>query len=338
MPTKIDRKQTNWIAMGLTPGFGPATFLRWRESKAALPVASGAPALLAHTILADCEGHGIRVVTWEDPDYPAQLRGSRAALPVLYMQGKWGPCRALGMVGTRTPSWSGKAAACALVETLRGLSVSVVSGLAEGIDLTCHRAALDHGLHTMAVLAQGLDQPISGERGRTSQEILRSGGALLSPFPPGTPAYKGNFLARNGIIAGLCEATIVVESREQGGALNTAEHCLADGRKLLAVPGDILRGSAQGPNMLIESQEALAIWLPSQLPILCQLNSPPCPLPHPGTASLAKLSGETCTLGEIMERLGKDPSEILQELSRAELDGYVKQLGDGRYSFGRLFS
>ena len=256
------------------------------------------------------------------------------------------------MVGTRTPSWNGKASARALVEALRGQCTSIVSGLAAGIDLACHRAALECDLHTVAVLAQGLDQNLPGERGQVAAKILDAGGALISPFAPGSVAHKGNFLARNGVIAGLSVATVVVESRDQGGALNTAEHCLHDERILLAVPGDILRETSQGPNMLIESGEALAVWLPLQLPILCemeQLNShcgeyplelspPDSDEPEDGNETACDripedFSGQTCSLSEILERTGLSLPEVLQTLSFSELEGRVSMVHAGLYQF-----
>lgn len=338
MTTKIalpaeDLRRVSWIAMSLAPGFGPQTFRAWLEEHRESPQAPEELARMAEEIFAECGRREIRVLTWDDPDYPAQLRGSRAAQPVLYMQGCWGPDRAVAMVGTRRASWNGKAVARALVEAMQGLCVSVVSGLAEGIDLACHRAALEFGLHTVAVLAHGLDQPLVGERGVVAQKILASGGALLTPFPPGTKAYKGNFLARNGIIAGISDATVVIECKEQSGALNTAEHCLADNRKLLAVPGDILRGSAQGPNMLIESQEASALWLPIQLPILCQLDPIPGLKEQSSSKDFQAFAGECCSLEEICERTGKSTASVLEALSFAELDGRVQSMPDGRYSF-----
>lgn len=333
LPQEDDRT-IRWIAMSLSPGFGAQKFEKWRTFNQDPPPPEMPLATLAAEIVADCHRRGIRVITWDDADYPTLLRGSRAAQPVLYMRGGWGPARAVAMVGTRAASWNGKAAAKALVQALQGIEVCIVSGLAEGIDLSSHKAALECNIHTIAVIAQGLDQRIAGERGLVAKKILESGGGLVSPFPPGTAAFKGNFLARNGIIAGLCEATVVVECREQSGALNTADHCIADQRRLLAIPGDILRGSAQGPNMLIESGEATAIWLPVQLPILCQLDV----LPDAHTTQkeygiFTALRGECLTLNEIIDRTGKSTQAILEALSLAEIHGIVQQHHDGRYSF-----
>ena len=294
-----------------------------------------------------------RVLAWDGAEYPQLLRESRAAAPNLYVCGQLAPldARPVAMVGTRTPSWNGRAVARQLVEALAGHRTSIVSGLAVGIDLACHQAALELGIHTIAVLGQSLDEPIHGERARVAERILAAGGALVSAFPPGTPAFKGNFLARNAIIAGLAVATIVIESREQGGALNTAEHCLDDGRLLLAVPGDVLRDTAQGPNILVETGEALAVWTPVQFPILCGLEQSVgaevrsthaevvrhkevlANLPKASLGLARTCAGETLCLEELLERSGIELPELLQALSHLEVAGLVTKVQGRAYQF-----
>jgi DNA processing protein len=346
-----------WVALSLLPGFGSGAFAKWRgltSEQQLLELES----LYKRSVWKDaldirdrCAHLGIQVIGWKEDAYPRLLQGSYAAPPVLYVQGVLAPVdegRAVALVGTRTPSFSGKASARALVESMRGQCTSIVSGLAAGIDLASHRAALEFGLHTVAVLAQGLDLSIPGERGQVAQKILEAGGALVTPFAPGTVAHKGNFLARNGVIAGLAVATVVVESRDEGGALNTAEHCLRDERILLAVPGDILRETSQGPNMLIESGEAQAVWLPVQFPILCEMDPIPTKpgaytcdeyLPELEDDELCQESipqnfrGQICTLPEILERSGIALPLVLQYLSLCEIEGSVTLIHGGLYQF-----
>ncbi|HSQ42478.1 MAG TPA: DNA-processing protein DprA [Fibrobacteraceae bacterium] len=345
MPQKIDEIPVEaWIAMSLRPGFGCQSFRKWlqktppQQASDTAGLRKGSFGDAAIKILDTCKRHGISILAWGDSMYPEQLAQSQSALPILYTKGRLAESSlsTLALVGTRTPSWNGRATAKALVQALQGYSVSVVSGLAHGIDSVCHQAALEHHLHTTAVLAQGLDLPIGGERGRLAEQILEKGGAWISPFPPGTPAYPGNFLARNGIIAGLSCATVVVESRIQGGAMNTAEHCLSDERTLLAVPGDILRDSAQGTNMLCETGEARPIWIPEQLPLLAGLgikkNRQDQP-PPPRHAFVDLFAGETCSLEEILQRSERPLPELLQTLGELELDGQITLLAKGLYQF-----
>jgi len=341
MPVKIDSHDPKpWIALSLQPNFGSHHFTKWREECAqslfppTLPDASHPHWQEACAVEKQCRDLQIQIISWEDTSYPPLLRTSRAALPVLYARGSWNPPHAaalpIAMVGTRTPSWNGKAVAEALVESLQNHHTSIISGLAQGIDLCCHRTALAKQIHTVAVLGHGLDQEISGERGMTAVQILAQGGALLSPFPPGIPAWKGNFLARNAVIAGMSHAVVVVESRETGGALNTAEHCCAENRLLLAVPGDVLRPTSQGPNMLVESGSAKAIWVPRHFPGLCNLQAVP---PDPTHALFKLLQGETCSLDEIMERSGHELVALRNILGELELEGLVKSVGGELFRF-----
>ena len=217
----------------------------------------------------------------------------------------------------------------------------MISGLAHGIDSQCHEAALKNQVHTVAVLAQGLDMPIGGPRGRLAGQILEQGGALVSPFPLGSKAFKHKFLIRNHFIAALACATVIVESRESGGSMHTAAHCLEEGRLLLATPGDILRKTAQGPNLLVESQSALALWQCDNLPIFAELEFISQDSSPSGAVAAQQLdfwnnfAGECLSIEEIAQRSQKNLPHLLSILSELEIQGLVEQTPQKNYSFNK---
>ena len=171
----------------------------------------------------------------------------------------------IAMVGTRRPGASAKLLCKRLVESLRGTRAVVVSGLAQGIDSFCHETALDTGIPTVAVLAQGLGTRIEGTRGELAKRILEAGGALVSEFEPDEPAYKSNFPARNRIISGMSAATLIVQSKAKGGALLTGEFTRKEGKILYAIPGDFDNEVASGPNTLLDRGIAKPVFNPDSL-------------------------------------------------------------------------
>jgi len=195
----------------------------------------------------------------------------------------------IAMVGTRRPSTSAAELCRRLIFSLKGTKAVIVSGLAQGIDSLCHEAALEAGLPTIAVLAQGLHTRIEGSRGDLAKRILEAGGALVSQFQADTPAYKGNFIARNKIISGMSQATVVIQSKEKGGALVTAEFCRQEGKKLYAVPGDFDSEVSSGTNLLLDSGVAQPVFRPESF---CQVLG----LPKQGGESLEHLSTIGCNL------------------------------------------
>ena len=201
-------------------------------------------------------------------NFPLLLRQSKYCPKRLFCKGTLPSADKIGiaMVGTRRPSASAEELCRRLVASLKYTNAIIISGLAQGIDCYSHRAALEAGIPTLAVLAQGLDAKIEGERASIAEHILESGGALLSEYEHDTPAYKGNFVARNRIISGLSQSTIVVQSRQKGGALITAQYCLDQGRPLFAIPGNFDCELYSGTNALLDSGQAKAVFVPESLP------------------------------------------------------------------------
>lgn len=196
----------------------------------------------------------VSILTWCDPTYPALLREIDASPPVLYLKGALSEADqfALAVVGTRNVDNYGQQVTERLATELARGQVSVVSGLALGIDALAHNAALEAGGRTIAVLACGLDIVYPAKNAKLARRIVESGqGALLSEYPLGVQPESGNFPARNRIISGLSQGVLVVEAGEQSGALITAGFALKQGREVFAVPGNIFSSRNLGSNRLI---------------------------------------------------------------------------------------
>lgn len=198
---------------------------------------------------------GAHAVTWEDAEYPAALRELDGMPPVLYVLGELSPqdSWAVGVVGTRRATTYGCEAASRLCEGLAQSGVTVISGLARGIDTVAHRATLEAGGRTLAVLGSGLDIIYPPENRNLAQRIVEEErGAIVTEYPLGTQPDAVNFPARNRIISGLSRAVLVVEAGEKSGALITVEFALEQGRDVFAVPGPIFAKMSAGPNNLIK--------------------------------------------------------------------------------------
>lgn len=336
-----------WIALALRPGMGCKSFRQFLVQKGdfdkKLPDAQDPWANDALNVIQKCNQHQIQVIPWDSAFYPEWLKRSRWAVPVLYAKGNLdGPrLTPIAMVGTRSPSWNGLGNCKRILQEMETYPCCIVSGLANGIDFACHSQALQRSLSTWAVLAQGLDVPIPSERGRLAMQILQQGGALLSPFPPGTVAHRGCFLARNATIAGIAKATIVLESREQGGAMHTAENCQQDGRILLSVPGDFNRATSQGNHLLLHSGSATPIWFPEQVPDLCGLVKGFIEesISAPSPSSLHQLfQGEHCSFAEIQDRTKWQITEIRQCLGMLAIQGHIQETGGEYYLFTSIIN
>lgn len=198
---------------------------------------------------------GIDVVVLADEDYPALLREIHDPPIVLYLRGAWReslrqPC--LAVVGSRRSSSYGVNAAQSLARELAASQLTIVSGLARGIDAAAHRGALEAGGRTIAVVGTGLETTYPPEHEKLADEILAAAGALLSEFPLGTPPLPQNFPYRNRILSGLSFGVLIVEAAEHSGSLITARLAYEQGRDVFAVPGNITSQTSFGPNYLIK--------------------------------------------------------------------------------------
>ena len=200
---------------------------------------------------------GVRALTWRDEDYPPRLKQIYDKPPVLYVKGDILPRdeRSVAVVGTRKPSAYGREAARKLTAEIAAGGVTIVSGLARGVDGVAHGAALDAGARTIAVLGSGVDVIYPREHAALAERIAENG-AVVSEHPVGARPDAQNFPRRNRIISGATLGTLVVEAPEGSGALLTARHALEQNREVFAVPGSILSPSSSGANCLIRDSAA----------------------------------------------------------------------------------
>jgi DNA processing protein len=282
---------------------------------------------------------GAQVLTWDDADYPANLRETDAPPPVLYVRGELLPedLMAVALVGTRRASAYGREVAHMAATEFAHNKITVVSGLALGIDTVAHRAALDGGGRTIAVLGSGVDQ-LYPMQNRELADAIMVNGAVISEYPIGTRPEANNFPPRNRIISGLSRGVIIIEASQRSGALITAEFAAEQGREVFAVPGSILHPGSSGCNQLI--RQGATPFL-SVTDVLDQLNfatlstqslvrqsTPVDPLE---AQLLALLTEETCHVDDLVRRTGLPSSQVSSLLTLLELKGLVRQAGGMNY-------
>ena len=201
----------------------------------------------------EINSQGIKVLTWDDPEYPDRLRQITQSPFVLYIKGEidtddiW----SVAIIGTRRYSAYGQQVAENLSHTLAQNGITIISGLARGIDGIAHKAALAAGGRTIAVLGSGLDKLYPPEH-RDLANLISKQGALISDYPLGTPPDGSNFPPRNRIISGLSKCIIVIEAGEKSGALITATYAAEQGKEVFSVPGKITSPMSKGANLLIK--------------------------------------------------------------------------------------
>ncbi|XOV90930.1 MAG: DNA-processing protein DprA [Bacteroidota bacterium] len=235
-------------ALKKTPGIGPRLINLISSNK------SFDEAL---KIIDDCERQNIQILHYTDNAYPYRLKETPDFPNVLYVKGNSNLNleRLIGVVGTRNATEYGKEITERVVEDMTSLQPVIVSGLAYGIDIHAHKAALNNGLKTFAILAGGLDKIYPSVHKKVVDQILEDG-LIISENPPGVQAEAHFFPARNRIIAGMSDAVIVVEAAKKGGALITANIADSYNRVVFAIPGNLNNSFSEGCNQLIRSQKA----------------------------------------------------------------------------------
>jgi DNA processing protein len=196
------------------------------------------------------------ILILDDGSYPSLLREIADPPMVLYVRGDWQACfeqPCVGVIGSRLCSTYGANASEMLARDLASRGITVVSGLARGIDSSAHKGAIAGKGRTIAVLGTGIDGVYPKENARLTHEILDSGGALVTQFPLGTPPLKDNFPYRNRIISGLSHGVLIVEASERSGSLITARLAMEQNREVMAVPGNITSSNSYGTNYLIKA-------------------------------------------------------------------------------------
>ena len=289
------------------------------------------------------EHHGVDALICEGPAYPSRLKEIYDYPPVLYVRGKLPaddePC--LAIVGTRRPTVYGRQVTEEIVADLARSSITIISGLARGIDSVAHRTALDAGGKTVAVFGSGLDIVYPGENAKLAQAIAEHG-ALVSEYPLGVKPKAENFPLRNRIMSGLSLGVLVVEAGERSGALITAQQAMEQNREVFAVPGSILSPASQGTNRLIQEGAKL---VRNHTDILEELNltivvqqaeiKEFSPANEVESAILKQLGPEPNHIDEICRRSGLTMSEVSSTLAMLELKGIARQVGSMNYVLAR---
>jgi DNA processing protein len=284
----------------------------------------------------------IQQVTIKDPTYPAALKATKDAPEVLWYQGSLAaasaPCVAI--VGTRRPSSYGQQAALQLAGELTEAGITIVSGLAPGIDTSAHTVCVERSCPTIAVLGTGLDQKsiYPQQNLALSRKIRETGGCLISEFAPGTPGYPNNFRKRNRIISALSLGVVVVEAKEKSGSLITARYAKEQQKKLFAIPGSIYSLNSAGPNKLIKEGATLLENAQDILDVL-GIEGPISPKNF-GTAKpeneteqaiLNVLQQEALHIDSIIQQTKLNPSSITSVLALLEISGKIRNLGGNKY-------
>ncbi|NLX11646.1 MAG: DNA-protecting protein DprA [Chloroflexi bacterium] len=356
-----------WLGFNVIKGIGPVRLRALRQHFGSLEAAWNAPeadlltAGLNRSVLQNMlqarhsvnldrlvtqvEQAGAEFVTLDDSGYPPLLAELPDAPPVLYYKGTFADADqwAVAFVGTRRASTYGRDMTYDLVMPLVQAGITIVSGLARGIDAAAHQAALEAGGRTLAVLGCGIDQVYPPEHRQLAAAIVEQG-ALISEFPPGTPPDGRNFPVRNRTISGLSLGVVVVEAPQSSGALLTADLAAEQGRDVFAVPGNVTAKTSQGVNRLIQAGAKLVI---DANDILDELNLTRstvetrtqvrriAPADAAEAALLALLTDEPLHIDELCQQADLPITQVSSALALMELKGMVRRLEGMHYTLAR---
>lgn len=352
-----------WLALRSLPGIGVVIFHRllrrfgspeavFQASVAELRAVKGVSASIAQAITSFADwprwdallerliALGGEIITWDDPRFPAALSQIPYAPPFLFIMGTIGPDDelAIAVVGTRRPSHYGRKTGYRLAADLARQGVTIVSGLARGIDTAAHQGALEAGGRTLAVLGCGLDVVYPPEN-KELYRLIPQHGALISEFPLGTPPEAKNFPIRNRIISGLAQGVLIVEAGEQSGTHITGNYALEQGREVFAVPGPVDLPGSIGPHRWIQQGAKLVLTAADILEEVQVSFAKPkgkfltatavksSPMEDP---LLAHLSLTPMQLDELIRLARLSPPEVMSRLTLLELQGLIQEL-PGKY-------
>jgi DNA processing protein len=286
---------------------------------------------------------GVRLVSRDDPAYPPLLRELVNGPPLIYVRGtlvendRW----AVAIVGTRGCTNYGRDATARIAAELAAAGVTIVSGLALGIDAIAHQAALEAGGRTLAVLGSGVDQVYPATNRHLGEAITKQG-AIISEYPLGTAPTAANFPPRNRIISGLSLGVLVVEAAARSGALITVEFALEQGRDVFAVPGSIFSSKSVGPNdlirqgaMLVSKSEDILEALSLENAVEQQAVAAAVPETAEEIALLRLVEAEPRHIDLISRESGLPQPVASATLAMLELKGLVKQVGGMQYVLAR---
>jgi DNA processing protein len=271
---------------------------------------------------------GVRIAGWNEPDFPLLLKHIYDPPPVLYVRGRLDPDEgetSVGIVGARAATPAGRTLARAMARDLAAAGLTIVSGLARGIDTAAHRGALDASGRTVAVLGCGIDRDYPPENAALARTIEERG-AVVSEFPLGTPPLPQHFPQRNRIIAGWSRGVVVVEAAHRSGALNTARTAADENRDVMAVPGHPSQAACEGTNQLLRDG---ATFVRDARDVAAELGFE---LPGPSIQTLpdpvldALRRDAPLSLEDLRARSGLETPDLLARLSQLELRDAVRRL------------
>jgi len=354
-----------WVGFNMIPGIGRVKFAHlenhfgnledaWKATPAELKHASldrgtiqaidsWRPKISLETEMEKLGRHGVQVFSYKDPNYPPGLKEIYDYPPLIYVRGTLFPEDEwyLAVVGTRRATVYGKQVTEEIVTDLSQNKITIVSGLAKGIDTVAHHTALAAGGRTVAVFACGLDIVYPSENAALARSIIQQG-ALISEYPLGTRPRADNFPRRNRIMSGISLGVLVTEADKTSGAMITANLALEQNREVFAIPGSILSPASRGTNYLIQEGAKL---VRDYADILEELNLMTAArqmemkelIPPSDTESLLlkQLSAEPTHIDEVCRSSGLPVSTVSSTLAMMELKGLVKQVGPMSYSLAR---
>ncbi len=357
----LTSEERAWLRLHLIPGLGRrglfqlqdafqspqeavnAGLKNWPEKvgalhseSARLPAETDEHFVTAATRLEGCQA---RIVSFWDDAYPPSLRTLHDPPALLYVRGSLPEGPALAVVGSRRCSLAGQQATGRLAREIAGQGVTIISGLARGIDSAAHQGALDADGATVAVLGCGIDRIYPRENKSLFHDICAQG-AVISEYLPGSEPLAGHFPGRNRIISGLCRGVLVVEAARDSGSLITAEFALEQGREVFAMPGSISAPNSCGVNNLIK-EGAHLVTEPQDILNILRPGTKTAPrsthLEHLENLSeqekmlIEQLSDEPVQIDDLARKSGLTPMELSAILLQLELRGTVCQLPGMRY-------
>lgn len=344
--TRMDRRRA--FAAIAASGSAVAALASASESSVNTPVETSAkrsrrtrPEYQPDMLIALCERHGIGVITYFDHGFPPALRHIPDPPLVLYLRGN-SEClveKSVAVVGARRCSRMGAELARELGAGLAGCGLTVVSGLARGIDAAAHRGALAAAGspgNTAAVMGAGLASIYPRANARLADAMVEAGGVLVSEYPPTMAPARHQFPERNRLISGLSKGVVVVEAGERSGSLITARLALEQGREVLAVPGAVAAGLSSGCHRLLRDGAALVENVADVVATLGYIMEPgdddgPEPRTVPASLGgvLAAVEPVLTTVDELVAATGLPPAEVAVKLLQLELAGFVEQVAEG---------
>lgn len=277
-----------------------------------------------------------RTIAQHSDEYPALLRQIAHPPQQLHVSGRLDHEQPLvAIVGTRKASRYGREMTRTLAEGLARHGIGIVSGLALGIDGEAHRAAIEAGGYTVAVLGCGLDRIYPAKHRGLAADILKHDGALISEYDPGTPPLKQHFPARNRIVAGLCVGTVIVEAAERSGALITASFALEQNREVMAVPGAVTNPQSMGTNLMIQTGAALITSVADVLHTLGYAATPVAEVTanSPQEERILKvLQQQAADSATLIERSGLDTATFNRTVTRMEIEHKIRRLDNDQWA------